>query len=173
MANTITFMRIPLAIAMLFTAPFSSAFWVIYICCGLTDAADGFIARLLHRESAFGAKADSAADFVFAVCIAIFTAVNIKLPLWLWLCVLSITLLRFISYGIGFYKYHTFATLHTYANKLTGALIFLTPVLYRLCGLTFTGAALCATALLSSLEELIITIRSKELKRDCKSVFIR
>lgn len=173
MANFITFLRIPLAMAMLFTAPFSTAFWVVYSCCGFTDIADGLIARALHRESSFGAKMDSMADLVFAVCIAVFVTVNINIPIWLWLCILGVALLRFFSYGIGFYKYRAFAPLHTCANKLTGILVFTAPILYRLFGLTFTGTVLCAAAFLSSLEELVITIGSKELKRDRKSIFIR
>lgn len=173
MANIITFLRIPLAMAMLFAAPFSAVFWGAYLSCGFTDIVDGFIARMLHQESSFGAKMDSIADFVFAVCAAIFVTVNIEIPIWLWLCILGIALLRFLGYGLGFYKYHTFAPLHTYANKLTGVSIFMTPILYFLCGLTFTGIILCIVAFFSSLEELVITIKSKELKRDCKSIFIR
>ncbi len=126
---------------------------------------------MLHQESPFGAKIDSIADFVFAACAAIFVIVNIKIPVWLWFCVSGIALLRFFSYGVGFCKYRTFASLHTYANKLTGALLFFAPVLYSSCGLTFTGILLCTAAFFSSLEELVITIKSKELKRDCKSVF--
>lgn len=171
-ANIITFLRIPLAIAMLFVPPFSVIFWSLYVGCGFTDIADGFVARALHQESAFGAKSDSLADFILSVCIAVFVIVNIKIPVWLWLCVSVVALLRLLNYGIGFYKYHAFASLHTYANKLTGLFIFITPVFYRLCGLTFTGIILCLTAFFSSLEELVITIKSKELKRDCKGIFI-
>ena len=173
MANRITFLRIPLAMAMLVTAPFSGAFGAVYVCCGLTDIADGFVARRLHQQSAFGAKLDSVADLVFAVCIAVFVMVTIKIPIWLRACMLGIALLRLLSCGMGFYKYHVFAPLHTYANKLTGVLVFMTPVLYRLCGLPFTGIVLCTAAFLSSLEELIITIQAKEWKRDCKSIFLR
>lgn len=170
-ANIITFLRIPLAIAMLFTAPFSMTFWGAYIGCGITDIFDGFIARILHQESAFGAKLDSIADFVFAVCAAVFVVANVIIPGWLWLCILGIAILRLLVYGIGLYKFHTFSSLHTYANKLTGALIFMTPIIYRLFGVTFTGIVLCITAFLSAIEELIITIKSKELNRDCISMF--
>lgn len=172
MANVITFSRIPLAISMLFVTPFSAGFWVIYLACGVTDMLDGFVARMLHQESSFGAKLDSIADFIFAVSVAIFVVINMEIPIYLWLCTLGVALLRFISYSIGFYKYHTFASLHTYANKITGAFIFMAPFFYRLCGLTFTGAALFIVAFISSVEELAITIKSKELNRDCKSIFM-
>lgn len=172
MANTITFLRIPLAIAMLYVTPFSSVFWGIYLSSGLTDMLDGFVARRLHQESAFGAKMDSIADVVFSASIAIFLIINIEIPIWLWLCILSIALLRFISYGIGLYKYHTIASLHTYANKITGTFIFMAPIFFRVCGLTFTGVVLCIVAFFSSLEELVITIKCNKLNRNCKSIFM-
>lgn len=172
MANIITFIRIPLAISMLWVIPFSKVFWGIYFSCGATDILDGFVARMLHKESAFGARLDSVADLVFAVSIVIFVIVNIEIPIWLWICTFGIAILRFTSYGIGFYKYRVFASLHTYANKMTGAFIFMSPIFYRLCGLSFTGGVLCVAAFFSSAEELIIIIKSKELNRDCKSIFM-
>ena len=173
MANIITLLRIPFAILMLLVAPFSAVFWAIYLACGATDVLDGFIARAFHQEGALGARLDSIADFVFALSVAAFVIINIEIPVWLWLSVCGIALLRFISYGVGFYKYRTFASLHTYANKITGLFIFMAPIIYCLCGLTFTGAALCIAAFFSSAEELAITVKSKKLDRDCKSILMR
>lgn len=172
-ANIITFLRIPLSIAMLFVTPFSEEFWVFYLCSGFTDIMDGFVARKLNQESALGAKLDSIADFIFAVTIAIFAWINIEIPIWLWPCILGIALLRFVSYSVGFCKYHTFASLHTYANKITGALIFTVPLLYSALGLKVTGVILCVVAFLSAMEELVITVKSNKLNRDCKSILIR
>ena len=171
--NIITFLRIPFSIAMLVVSPFSLFFWIFYLSSGLTDIIDGFLARKLHQESSFGAKLDSIADFVFAGSIAIFVVINVKMPRWLWLCIFVIALLRFLSYGIGFYKYHSFAALHTLGNKLSGALLFLAPIIYCQCGLVFTGVILCTVTLASACEELLITIKSKELNRDCKGIFVR
>ncbi len=172
-ANAITLFRIPLAIAMLFVTPFSASFWSFYLCGGFTDVIDGFIAKKLNQQSALGAKLDSIADFVFAGVIAIFAVINIEIPIWLWLCIMGAALLRFVSYGIGFYKYHTFAALHTCANKITGVLIFMCPILYKALGLIVTGVLLCTIAFFSALEEVLITVKSKELNRDCTSIFMR
>ena len=166
--NIITFLRFPLSIAMLVVSPFSSHFWILYLCSGLTDILDGFLVRKLHQESALGAKLDSIADFVFVGCLTIFVVANMQIPLWL--CALAIALLRFVSYGIGSYKYHEFTALHTWANKLTGILIFAAPILYCLCGLRFTGIILCTVAFISACEELVIIIKSKKLNRDCKGI---
>jgi len=40
-------------------------------------------------------------------------------------------------------------------------------------GLTAAGALLCAAAFVSSLEEVMITARSKELNRDCRGLLVR
>ena len=82
-----------------------------------------------------------------------------------------IALLRLTGYGIGFYKYHELTALHTWANKLTGILIFAAPMLDCLCGSVITGIILCTAAFVSACEELVITIKSKELNRDCKGIF--
>ena len=171
--NIISILRILLSAAMLAVPPLSALFWIFCLDSGLTDILDGFLAGKLHLESTFGAKLDSIADFVFVGCLTIFAVINMNIPRWLWLCALPIALLRFASDGIGFNKYHAFTALHTWANKLTGILIFAAPIFYCLCGLRFTGIILCAVAFVSACEELIITVKSKELDRDCKGILVR
>lgn len=168
--NIITIIRIPLSIAMLFVIPFSVFFWIFYLSCGLTDMIDGFLARKLHQESEFGAKLDSISDVIFAVGITVFVAINIEISQWLGGIVLVIAMIRFASYGIGFFKYHEFTALHTLANKLAGIVLFATPILYWLSGLVLTGIIVCIVAMASACEELIIIIKSKELNRNCKGI---
>ncbi|MCI2047949.1 MAG: CDP-alcohol phosphatidyltransferase family protein [Faecalibacterium sp.] len=157
---------------MVFAAPFSVAFWLCYLCGGLSDILDGFVARKWKLQSAFGAKLDSFADMVFAVSLAVVVIRNFQIPAWLWLCIAGVAALRFFSYGINFYKYRTFVSLHTYANKATGALIFVFPVLCLVLGLTATEIILCLTAFFSSLEEVAIAFSSRAPNRDRKSIFL-
>lgn len=157
---------------MVLAEPFSAAFWVCYLCGGLSDLLDGAVARKLKAHSPAGAKLDSIADVVFTAALAIVAVGQIQFPAWMWLCAVCIAALRLTSYGIGFIKYHTFASLHTYANKATGALMFEFPILYAVLGLTAMGVLLCAAAVASSVEELIITAKSRQLNRDCRSVFL-
>jgi len=139
---------------------------------GFTDIADGVFARKLKQQSALGAKLDSIADFVFAAVIACVIMTNIELPFWMWVWFGIIAILRFVCYGIGFYKYHTFTALHTYLNKAAGALLFAAPLLYVLCGLKATGIILIIIAFASAFEETVMIIRSKTLNRDCKGLFM-
>ena len=80
-------------------------------------------------------------------------------------------MVRLATYGLGVLKYHAFCSLHTYANKVTGLLLFCAPVLYALLGITIAAVILFAVAFLSAAEELLITISSKQLDRDRKSLF--
>lgn len=171
-ANIITFLRIPLSVAMIFSPPFSLLFWSMYICSGLSDLLDGFVARKLHQQSEFGAKLDSISDSVFAVSIAVCALKYITFPFWIWICIIVIALIRFIGYGLGFYKYNTFASLHTYSNKITGLLIFISPLIYLISGLTVTSLILIIFSLFSSVEEILITIKCKNLSRNIKGIFI-
>lgn len=157
---------------MVLAVPFSAAFWACYLGGGISDLLDGALARRLKTQSAAGAKLDSAADLVFTAGIAAFAVWHIQFPTWLWACAGSIAALRLASYGVGFAKYHTFSALHTYANKATGALIFAFPVLYVTLGLTVAGVILCAAALFSSIEELVITVSAPTLNRDCRGIFL-
>lgn len=172
-ANAITSLRIVFALWMVFCAPFSAGFWVCYVCAALSDMLDGPVARRSKQASAIGARLDSLADLVFAAAIAVVVIRYIHIPGWLWICALIIVVLRLISYAIGFHKYHCFASLHTWGNKATGALIFISPVLYILLGLKVTGIILCVVAFVSAFEELLINLSSSELERDRKSLFTR
>lgn len=173
LANVITVTRIVCAVILMFTTPFALPFWVMYLYCGISDMLDGLVARMLKQQSNLGAKLDSIADmvFIFSVIITIFPAVVI--PVWIWICAIIITSIRVTAYLIGYKKYRMFSALHTYANKATGGLLFFAPILIYGLGITVAGVTLCLLAVLSSCEELLITVRSKELNRNCKGLFVR
>ena len=79
-----------------------------------------------------------------------------------------ITLTRLSSLTVGFIKYGSVSFLHTYANKATGAALFLFPVWFHIFGTTATALILCGVASLSAVEELAITISSKKLNANIK-----
>jgi CDP-diacylglycerol--glycerol-3-phosphate 3-phosphatidyltransferase len=133
---------------------------------------DGFVARHMHQQSNVGAKIDSVADLSFALVLCAVTIKNVIFPVWIWICIVVITLIRIVAYGIGYYKYHTFSSLHTYMNKVAGVLLFAIPVLYMIVGMESAGSILCILAFTSVFQELVIMIKSKELNRDRKSIFI-
>lgn len=170
-ANSITLLRILLAIAMLWVPPFTRAFWACYLGAIVSDVLDGVVARLLKQQSDFGAKLDSAADFIFACAIAAIALIHMDIPAWLWIFAAVIALCRFVGYGIGYRRYRTFSALHTCANKAAGGMICGFPALYALLGINVSGVLLCAVALYAAVEEVLITVSSKELDRNRRSIF--
>ena len=91
MANLITGSRIVLSVALLFCPALSPVFFVLYIVAGITDMIDGAVARRTGTASAFGARLDTIADFVFtAVCLIKLLPV-LHVPVWLlvWVAVIA------------------------------------------------------------------------------------
>ncbi|WP_320987936.1 CDP-alcohol phosphatidyltransferase family protein [Hungatella sp.] len=173
LANIITSSRIIFALAILYIKPFSTAFWICYFLGGLSDLLDGLVARTLNQQSENGAKIDSIADTVFAASIFIIVLKNIFLPGRFWWFISLIILIRIITYSVGFYKYRTFSSLHTYFNKASGVLIFMFPLLYVILKLDVAGGIVCFVSFAASVEELVITMKSSRLDRDCKGLFLR
>ncbi len=171
--NFITSLRIVGTICLIFTTPFSVAFYVIYSLCGISDVLDGWIARTTKSTSDFGAKLDSIADLLFytVMVIKIFPFLWSVLPIQIWMIVGIILLIRLISYGLVFLKYRRFAAVHTYGNKLTGASVFSIPYLGKWLDTTIVCSVICVIAILAAVEELMIHFRSKSYRPNVKTIF--
>ncbi len=164
--NILTSLRIFGAASLYFITPFTDIFFVVYTLCGISDVLDGVIARAFHIESEFGSKLDSAADLLFylAMIIRIFPTLWEHLPKMIWLFVLLILLIRAAAYITAAVKYHRFASLHTYLNKLTGLCVFLIPYFIMSdIGRSYCFIA-CFVGMVASAEELIIHLIRKEYR---------
>lgn len=171
LANIITISRIAGAILLLFLKPFSSIFLAVYLYCGFSDMIDGYVARLTKSSSKFGTLLDSISDFIFIAVMVPICITAFPWRWWMigWIC--TIAFIRFLSLGLGLMKYHSLAFLHTNLNKATGFLLFCFPFYYNLLGFAVTAVILCCIGSISSIEELMITIKSKELHRDISGFF--
>jgi CDP-diacylglycerol--glycerol-3-phosphate 3-phosphatidyltransferase len=171
-ALSITMIRIAGSVLLLFVRPMSFAFFSLYAICCLSDILDGYVARKTNTASKFGETLDSIADFIFiAVMLIIFLGI-LTLKTWIVIWIAAVALIRFVSLGVGFAKYRKMAFLHTYANKAAGIACACFPVLYQIFGLNVTAFILCGIASLSALEELTVSITSKELDRNVKGLKI-
>ncbi|MCR5660110.1 MAG: CDP-alcohol phosphatidyltransferase family protein [Bacteroidales bacterium] len=122
--NAISALRFLGAVCLLFFGVESCAFWAIYFVCGLSDLADGYLARKLGCESKIGAILDSLADLVFVVCCCFMLIPALAFPKWLWIwggVIVAIKVINQIS-ALVMYKRCIFP--HTGANKVTGVLLF-------------------------------------------------
>ena len=122
--NAISALRFLGAVCLLFFRVESCAFWVIYFVCGLSDMADGYLARKLGCESKVGALLDSLADLAFVICCCFKLIPVLAFPKWLWIwggVIVAIKVINQIS-ALVMYKKCIFP--HTIANKMTGFLLF-------------------------------------------------
>ena len=171
--NIITFMRIIGSFCLWAAEPFSLRFYIIYTLCGVSDILDGILARRLKAVTDKGAMLDSLADLTFysvSVIRLITLFVKTVLPI-VWYLTGAVIFLRLISYLFAAIKYHRFASLHTYGNKLTGFVLFCVPYLIFSFDRTALCIAVCLVGAIASIEELLIHIKSPLYNADAKTLF--
>ena len=127
--NIITLSRIPMAVALPFVQSSPAIFWTLYLLCGLSDILDGAVARLTGTVSRPGERLDTLADIVFvAVWMVLFIpAINVGRWLWIWIGIIAFIKVVNVISGLAMKK--GFVAKHTPANKATGILLFLLPMI--------------------------------------------
>lgn len=158
MADTVTSVRMASSLLLLFLPYHSAGFLTVYTLAGLTDVLDGWLARKTGTASDFGARLDSIADLLFygILLFRLFPVLWRLLPGEIWYAVGAVLLIRLMAYGIAAVKYHRFASLHTWLNKLTGGAIFLLPYVISWPGGIAYSWGVCLVAFAASAEELAI-----------------
>ncbi|MDR2861362.1 MAG: CDP-alcohol phosphatidyltransferase family protein [Syntrophobacterales bacterium] len=89
--NAITLIRIllvPLMVIFLINGDYPEAL-IIFFICGITDALDGFLARVLHQKTSLGAYLDPIADKALLVTCFLTLAIERAIPGWLAVIVIS------------------------------------------------------------------------------------
>lgn len=152
-ANIITGFRIIFSIALLFFPPFSSAFYVLYTAAGLTDMIDGTVAGKTNTVSDFGAKLDAIADLVFVAACLIKLLPVLTIPVWLWIWIGGIALIKVINIISGYVMQKKWIAPHTVMNKITGALCFLLPFTLSFIDLKYSAIIVCAVATFAAIQE--------------------
>ena len=153
MANAITIFRIADSIALLLCPVFSPAFYAFYIMAGVSDMLDGFVARKTNTASRFGEKLDTIADYVFVIVCLIKLLPVIRIPIWMYVWIGIITLIKVVNIALGFAVQKTFISVHSAMNKATGALLFLFPLTIRVFPLKYSAIVVCALATFAAIEE--------------------
>ena len=165
MANLLTGTRILCAFSLLFCRPFSLSFFVLYLIAGLSDIIDGAVARRTNTASEFGAKLDTAADFVLvAVCLWKLLPM-LSVPLWLWLWIGGIALIKAVNLLSGCILQKRFVAMHTVMNKVTGMLLFVLPLTLPIVELKYSAPIVCAAATFAAVQEGHFIRTGKENRR--------
>lgn len=173
--NILSYARIAGTIWLILMKPLTPLFLTIYTITGMTDVLDGAIARKYGTTSEKGAKLDSIADLLFytLILIRIFPVMWVTLPKKIWIMVGAILLVRFVSYGTAARKYHRFASLHTYLNKVTGLMVFLVPYAIISPAAIPYCWGVCVVAMIGSIEELVLHLTSEKYDPSRKSLLIK
>ena len=153
MANIITGFRVLISIALLFCPVFSLEFYILYLIAGVSDMIDGTIARRTNTVSEFGARFDTAADFVFVVvCLIKFLPV-ISIPAWLYVWIVLIALIKIINIISGYVVQKKLVAVHSVMNKMTGVLLFILPLTFPIVPLKYLAIPVCAVATIAAVQE--------------------
>ena len=123
--NILSLFRIVGGITLLLCDVVGTTFWMLYSLCGLSDIADGWLARKLKYETKTGALLDSLADIVFVACCCWKLIPILTFPKWLWMWGIVIVAIKVINQISASVIYKKFVFPHTIANKVTGFLLFL------------------------------------------------
>ena len=154
--NSITLSRMLGAVCLLFfdvTAQTIALFWVVYAFCGMTDVADGYVARRFNIETKAGELLDSCADVLFLACSAYKLFPFLIFPMWLWMWLGAIVAIKVVNQISASVIYGKFVFPHTFANKLTGLLLFICVPLYVCLELLIPLYIISALATFAAIQE--------------------
>ena len=160
-ANIVSSSRILLSITLLFCPVFSVCFYGIYLLCGFTDMVDGTVARKTNAVSEFGAKLDTASDFIFfaVALIKLLPVIHISKWICVWIVVIAIIKIFSVISGVIYTKKLIF--LHTVMNKITGLLLFLLPLTLEFIEIKYCLIAVCIIATISAIQEGYLIIKER------------
>ena len=146
MANIITGIRIAISVVLLFCPVLSPVFFSFYITAGITDMADGAVARRTGTASEFGSRLDTAADIVFvAVCLIKLLPV-LHVPGWLYIWIAVIAFIKVANIAVGYIRQKEFISVHSMINKVTGVLLFVFPLTLAFIDLRYSATVVCMVA---------------------------
>ena len=153
MANVITGIRILVSAALLLCPVFSPIFYAMYLIAGLSDMADGIVARKTNSVSEFGSRFDSIADFGFVAVCLIRVLPVLDIPIWLYVWTAVIFFVKIINIISGYVMQKKYVAIHTTMNKATGALLFMLPLTLTVVPLIYTGIPICSVATFAAVQE--------------------
>lgn len=161
LANIITISRILCSGCLLFCPVSSVYFYGLYLFCGFTDMVDGTVARKTKSSGAFGARLDSAADFVFVAVCFVKILPLIHIPTWLWIWIMTIAVIKTGNAVWILICDKKLVSIHTVLNKVTGFLLFLLPLTLGRIPSIYSSVIACFLATVSAISEVYHTRKGR------------
>ena len=162
-ANIITGSRVAFSLPLLFIPLSSAWFYIFYLLCGLTDMIDGAIARKTGSVSKFGARLDTASDFVFMLVCTIKVLPLIHIPVWLWVWITLIALIKIFNITLVFIRKKKLISIHSVLNKITGFALFFFPLSLTLVEPIYSVATICLLATIAAMQEVYFIAKGQEV----------
>ena len=162
-ANIITAGRIIFSFPLLLTPLSSAWFYVLYLFCGFTDMIDGTIARKTGSVSNFGARLDTASDFVFMLVCCVKLLPEVHLPVWLWVWITLIASVKIFDTVLVLIRDKKLLSIHSVLNKITGFALFLLPLSMAFLEPVYGASAVCLPASLTAIEEVNFIAKRQEV----------
>ena len=152
-ANYLSISRIIISIILAIIETFSLPFYILYIYCGISDMLDGYIARKTKNTSKIGARLDSIADIIFVIVAIIKILPILHLSNGIIIFAIAIALIKICNIIYGFIYYKKIVLLHTIANKITGLLLFVAPLIIVNFDSIIFEIIICIIATFSAVQE--------------------
>ena len=114
---------------------------------------DGTIARKTNAVSEFGARLDTASDFLFFAVSLIKLLPIIHITKWMWVWIVIITIIKICNIILGFIYKKKLISLHTVMNQITGLLLFLLPPSLQFAEIQYSLMSVCIFATFSAIQE--------------------
>jgi len=171
--NTLSLLRLSMAIPLIIFAPFTFPFMVAYVIAVISDLLDGPIARKFNVTSPLGATIDSIADVTIALLIIFRILPLLEVSTWILVWIGIAIAMKFLGAFIGFVRYQRLVLLHSYANKFFILILCFFPVFYLFLSANVILIGMLSIAMVAFCEDIYINSTSTELDLDVKGVFFK
>lgn len=152
-ANYISISRMVMSILLLLTKTLTIPFIIIYLYCGVSDVVDGYIARKCNNTSKIGSMLDSIADIIFVIIsmIKILPVLDLSKGIIIWVIIIALIKICNVICTYVYYKKLIFP--HTIANKITGLILFIAPLILIKNNYILFEIIICSIATFAAIQE--------------------
>ena len=124
---------------------------------------DGTIARKTGAVSNFGARLDTAADFVFMLVCSIKILPLMHISMWLWAWIIIVALVKIFNITLVFIRKKKLISIHSVLNKTTGFILFLLPPTLTFVPTTYSVVTVCILATIAVMQEVYFIAKGQEV----------
>ena len=111
----------------------------------------------------FGAKLDTASDFVFMCVCSIKILPLLHIPVWLWVWIVLIALTKILNMALVFIAKKKLISIHSVSSKITGFALFHLPPTLTFAPTTYSVATICVLATIAATQEVCFVAKEQDV----------